>query len=256
MRASRSAQRRPSARSRNNTQSPGSAGVHISGAEGIYDDTEITGIISAYARRALRHPRGRPDEIVITIEALHRKPGKIPLLPITTLECNAPDEAYVLIFKALSDLGISSKAISAALRVLTAETSMRGASLIRIRSGRRAEPDRIRGVRVSGLGIERVSGRRLSQKLSRLNLDTTTVGEALALASKVASCPGIAAEICISDDPDYTTGYIASRESGYLRIPNIKNHGEMYGGRVFFIREDAAIEKLMDYLEKTPVILY
>ena len=48
------------------------------------------------------------------------------------------------------------------------------------------------------------------------------VKEALMLASKAASWPDVIAEVCISDDPDYTTGYIASKELGYLRIPNIK----------------------------------
>jgi 6-carboxyhexanoate--CoA ligase len=72
----------------------------------------------------------------------------------------------------------------------------------------------------------------------------------------VASCRDIIAEICISDDPDYTTGYIASKKFGYLRIPNIKNYGEMHGGRVFFVRENADADRLIEFLEKTPVVIY
>jgi len=95
----------------------------------------------------------------------------------------------------------------------------------------------------------------LTWNLSKMRVDTTTVKEALILASKVASHPDVTAEICISDDPDYTTGYIASKQLGYLRIPNIKRRGEKHGGRVFIVKESADIDRLTNYLEKTPVIV-
>jgi pimeloyl-CoA synthetase len=41
-----------------------------------------------------------------------------------------------------------------------------------------------------------------------------------------------------------------------MRIPNIKHPGELHGGRVFFIREDTNVPGLMEYLERTPVLLY
>ena len=57
--------------------------------------------------------------------------------------------------------------------------------------------------------------------------------EALVLASKVQSAEGIVGELCWSDDPDYTVGYVAC--SGvYHRIPNMKKLGSNIGGRVFF----------------------
>lgn len=141
-------------------------------------------------------------------------------------------------------------------RILTAPKTMRGAALILKESGVRIEPDRERGVRVSRLGIEKNTGKNLSKKLSKVKINVVAVKEALMLASKVASCPDVIAEICISDDPDYTTGYIASKEFGYLRMPNIKNRGGMHGGRVFFVKENANIESVIDYLEKIPAILY
>ena len=95
----------------------------------------------------------------------------------------------------------------------------------------------------------------MSKKLKSLGLNNTTVKEALLLASKVASCRDILAEICVSDDPDYTTGYIASRKFGYLRILNIKKTGSMCGGRVFFVREGADPGKVISYLQNKPVVL-
>ena len=46
------------------------ADFHISGAEGIYSGDEIYKICSAYVARALEHPRGRTDAIVITLESI------------------------------------------------------------------------------------------------------------------------------------------------------------------------------------------
>jgi 6-carboxyhexanoate--CoA ligase len=155
----------------------------------------------------------------------------------------------------MSDIGVSEDAMRGAFAVLRSPKVMRGASLILWRSGRRVEPDRQRGVRVSRLAIDSSSSRTLSRRLTKAGINTDTVREAITLASKVAGHRAVVAEICISDDPDYTTGYLASRRLGYLRIPNIKNQGELRGGRVFFVKEDADVSALIAYLEKTPVLL-
>ncbi len=228
---------------------------HISGAEGIYEKSEIQKICEKYIKRALTHSRGEPDEIVITIEKIRQKPKTISLLPVITLDCNSPEKARKIITQKLESLGISKKAIDNGFVVLNSKKTMRGASLILLKSGARVEPDKKRGVRVSRIGIEKSTEKNLSEKLSRAKINTTTVKEALVLASKAAAWPDVIAEVCISDDPDYTTGYIASKEFGYLRIPNIKRENEMHGGRVFFIRETADIAGLTSYLERKPVII-
>ncbi len=229
--------------------------MHISGAEGIYEDSEISKVVKEYIKRALSHSRGKPGKIVLTIEEIKQMPKKISILPVTTLQCDYPDEAREIIYQKLLNIGISKKALDNAFRVLSSAKTMRGASLMDIKSGKRTEPDRERGIRVSRLGIEKSADKKLSLILSKSKINITTVKEALILASKATSCPDIVAEVCISDDPDYTTGYIASKKFGYLRIPNIKKQGEMHGGRVFFIKEDANIEKIINYLEKTPALV-
>jgi len=229
--------------------------IHISGAEGIYDDPDVAGAVAEYTKRAFTHPRGKPDRIVITVEKLCGKPSKVPLLPLKILDCPTPEIAEEIIRKNLSDLGVTSPALNKALKILRSPDTMRGASLLLMKSGKRVEPDRKRGIRVSRLGLERAAEKRLKTVLSRLKINTNTVREALILASKVASYPDVIAEVCISDDPDYTTGYIASSNIGYLRLTNIKRHGEMHGGRVFFLREDADVPRLINYLEKEAVII-
>lgn len=229
--------------------------LHISGAEGIYDASEIHRTVKKYTDRALNHPKGKPDKIVITVEELKQKPTIISTLPITTLKCSSTEKAEIIIAKTLLSIAVSQKALFTAFKILKAKKTMRGASLIMMESGRRVEPDKERGIRVSRLGIQQSSRSVLSRRLSKIGINTDTVKEALTIASKAASCEGIAAEVCISDDPDYTTGYIASRKLGYLRIPNIKKYGDMRGGRVFFIKENSDIPGIIDYLEKMPVMI-
>lgn len=228
--------------------------THISGAEGIYEEKDMRQICNEYLKRAVNHPRGKPDEIIITIETIKQKIKTIPLLSLKTLKCKSPDEAKGIIIQKLASLGISKKAVNNGFKVLKAQRAMRGASLILAESGKRVEPDKNRGVRVSRMGIEKTAGRMLAQKLSKMRINTTTVKEALILAAKVAFCPAVIAEVCISDDPDYTTGYFASEKEGYLRLANIKKSGEMHGGRVFFIKENADIAGVIQYLERMPVM--
>lgn len=80
--------------------------------------------------------------------------------------------------------------------------------------------------------------------------------EAIVLATKVAHAPNLIGEICISDDPDYVTGYVASKTTGYTRITKMKELGSENGGRIFLYRgrrEDVA--KTISFLEKQPVIV-
>lgn len=229
--------------------------MHISGAEGIYSVSEISRAVKRYTERALEHPRGSADNIVITIEKISEKIAKIPCLQLATLECISPYEAKKIIIKKLAELGISPKALNTAFKILESSKAMRGASLVLMQSGKRAEPDKQRGVRVSRLGIKGPDKALLKKRLSKIKINTETVREALVLASKIASAPDIIAEVCISDDPDYTTGYIASGTTGYLRIPNIKKQGSLNGGRVFFVKENSDTGKIIDYLERKPVMI-
>ena len=132
---------------------------------------------------------------------------------------------------------------------------MRGAALISAGSGRRLDPDRRRGVRATRFGMGSAAARSLAARLAEGGLNTTTVKEALLLASKIASCRSVVAELCVSDDPDYTTGYVASKRCGYVRIPRLKKEGEKTGGRVFFVEDDADIGSVIDFIEMTPVMI-
>jgi len=248
MRASKVKTQSPKPKSQNSND------IHISGAEGLYKKSEIQKVVRNYIERALNHPRGRADKVIITIEDIKRKPGVISSLPLATVSCSKPVEGEQIVSKLLQSLGISGKAVDVSFELIK-KGNMRGAAIITAEKGERLEPDLKRGVRASRLGIDKSVSKMLSLKLSRLGINTDTVTEALILASKVASCTPVMAEVCVSDDPDYTTGYVASRKFGYLRIPNIKHTGSKSGGRAFFIRERSNVKAVIDYLERMPVII-
>jgi 6-carboxyhexanoate--CoA ligase len=236
-------------------ENAGSAEIHISGAEGIYDDSETMKVVREYIERALTHTRGEPDRITITIEKVKGRAKMIPSLPVTTLKCTSPSEAERHIRSLLGAAGVSDAAVNEALYVVGKDEAMRGASIVLAGTGRRVESNKARGVRASRLGISASAARKLSRQLAGEGIDTTTVKEAIILASKVASCLQVVAELCVSDDPDYTTGYVSSGTCGYVRIPRIKRKGSRKGGRVFFVAEDADIPFVKECIERKPVVI-
>lgn len=252
MRASRKSRRQiPETSARGN----GLPEIHISGAEGLYEEKEIADIVRGYALRALSHQKGKPDSIVLSLEKITQKPKSIQSLPVRTLECRSPLQARGLVCKLLNSCGISDYAIKTSFAVIDSLNNMRGAALVLSQSGRRKEQDKERGIRASRLGISSSANKILTRNLQGHGINNNTVKEAIILASKVAACKEVAAEFCVSDDPGYTTGYVSSKKYGYVRIPHIKKKGEMTGGRVFFLEEDADISSVTGFLEKTPVII-
>ncbi len=229
--------------------------LHISGAETICRAGEIDRTASRFLQRAITHPRGRPDRVVLTIEDLPHDIRSIPMLDVKTIGVLTPEDAWQMIYDSLLRLAVSPAAARAARRVLTGKRQMRGAALIDAKTGKRLEPDRQRGVRVSRLGIDPDTRTPIGRMLNRRKINSDTVREALTLASKVAGHPSIVAEVCISDDPDYTTGYLAARSLGYLRVPNIKPMGALHGGRVFFLKPDGDVEKVIHYLQREAVLI-
>ncbi len=227
---------------------------HISGAEGIYDYFQIEKALKEYLKRAFEHSKGKPDKIVLTIEKINEQIERFSALPISTFLSNSSEESLKFIKEKLKSLGIYEKSINVAFYVIN-NCPMRGATLIDSLTGERLEKDKERGVRVSRIQMEKSKKNRMLRKIKNISTQPLRTIEALTIASKVISHPNIIAELCISDNPEYTTGYIASRDFGYLRITNIKNKGQHMGGRAFFIKTPCDMETLIEYLERKPVLI-
>ena len=221
-------------------------GTHISGAERIVEEHEVPDVCAAMGKRALAHGKGKPDSITVTVTAIDGDVAHIPALPITEAHCADPVEARETVIGALAPL---TPHAAEAWELLTGVRDMRGAILLHAATGARLEPDHARGVRVTSMDAATATGERPEAHSGK-----TRVTDALVLASKVAHHPAVLAEVCISDDPDYTTGYVASTGLGYLRVPNMKPVGSEMGGRLFVVDTDDPAD-LIDYLEHTPVLV-
>ena len=217
-------------------------GAHVSGAERIVTAKRIAPTLSALARRALAHERGVPDSINLKVEA---QPDvlRIKALPVTTTVVADAEEGWAKVGEILSAAGFArTREICGLFR----ETyPMRGAMLLDADTLERLEPDMKRGVRATNMDSEP------SPPADRKNHFV----EALALASKVLAAPGIVGEVCVSDDPTYVTGYVATKD-GYHRITVLKKSGDPSGGRIFLYRGPRdAVGETIRFLERQAVVV-
>lgn len=218
-------------------------GHHISGAERIVDPSRISRTFAALADRALRHPKGTPDFINLKAEVVGGA-LRIPALPVETVEVADFAEGWKIAGDMLREAGVvRADEICARFR----ETyGLRGAMLLDADTLERLDDTGDRGVRATNMDSDQPPPAGTKNHFA----------EALTLASKVLSAPGIVAEVCVSDDPDYVTGYVATHKAGYRRITKLKELGDEAGGRIFLYRgrrEDVAAT--IDYLEHRAVIV-
>lgn len=223
----------------------GADAAHVSGAERIAPAGAVPDLARALALRALRHRKGAPDAIHITVEALAEPCMRLRALPARAVDCADPDEGMRLAIRLLEAAGVSRAADVPAL--LAGAAGMRGAILADADTLERLEPDRSRGVRATRMDAAWTGGMPDGP-------DKNHYREAIVLATKAAHAPGMVAELCVSDDPDYVTGYVASKTLGYVRLRTLKRMGDPCGGRVFLIRGDDPAAVLR-FLERVPVLV-
>ena len=227
------------------------AGEHISGAERIVPAGDIPALVAALAERALHHAKGAPDEIHLKAE----ETGEIiylEALPVSTHVTQTPEEGRAVAARLLAGAGITR--IDEIMARFSETYGMRGAMLLDADTLERLEPDPARGVRATYMDAA-YNGQdaRCTRGDARVK---NHFAEAVVLATKVANAPGIVGEICVSDDPDYVTGYVATKEIGYCRITTIKEKGDPCGGRIFLYRGPReGVPKTIEYLQKQCVLV-
>jgi 6-carboxyhexanoate--CoA ligase len=232
-------------------------GRHVSGAERIVPQESLQPAIDNLVKRALNHSKGQADFINITLEEI--KPDKIfhiPSLPIITIEVSNYLEGRKAAADCLAEAGLSLEQAQMVLNMLENVSGMRGAMLVDLKSLTRLESNYNRGVRVTGIDWASEVQSLLDKVLDNEGINNLHAREALALASKVAQAPGIVAEVCWSDDPNYVAGYVASRKLGYIRLTHMKPFGDHKGGRAFcFDSSQATPDECIRWLEDTVTII-
>ena len=210
----------------------GETSEHVSGAEKIISQEELPQQMSALLSRALHHAKGQADFINLKIEAVAPDELQyIDALPVSTHEAATPAEGRQFMCRTMQELGISADKCEKILKLFQDTYGMRGAMLLDVDSLERLEPDKERGIRATYMDSISADG------VPKPACDGKNhFQEALILASKVLSFPNIIGELCISDDPDYITGYIATKDKGYVRITKLKEMGCPDGGRIFLYR--------------------
>lgn len=221
---------------------------HISGSEKIIWDDQIKHYTDQLVQRGMNHPKGSPDFLNVKIEKLEENDILyLDALPVHTIEVETSQDGLEEIRKFLISLNLVH--VEEIMDILSKTYAMRGAILLDVDTLERLEPDKERGIRATYMDAERKTKHVCNEGKNHYE-------EAIVLATKVAHTPNIIGEICISDDPDYVTGYVASKANGYTRITKMKEMGSENGGRIFLYQgSKSEVEKTIAFLEKQPVIV-
>ena len=225
-------------------------GRHISGAEKILPESGISPHLQALLERAMHHANGEPDFVNFKLERIPADSIRhLDALPVHSLTADTPEGGLDLMRGLLDSLGVNRA--GEIVELLRKTHGMRGAVLLDADTLEHLEPDPERGVRATMMDSAE------SGSSAHCSPCKNHYAEAMVLAAKVANTPGVVAELCISDDPDYVTGYIASKTLGYVRISPLKLPESPFGGRIFLYRgPHENISSTIAFLEKQPVLVH
>lgn len=235
-----------------------SGGYHISGAERLVPREEVPAAASEMIKRAQTHERGEADFINVVVEKVEKAQViSCFALPVTTIRtenyAEGRDFACQLLYRIGIDPALAKQAVSL---LANPAQQMRGAIVLDICTGSRLNEDVQQGIRASRMDAAYNRRAEFARRLEAAGLNSEHTREALILATKVCNTPGIVAELCWSDDPGYTAGYVASKKCGYVRFPHLKPPGLAQGGRIFFFDPQAGdYQQAVQYLENQPVLV-
>ena len=193
--------------------------IHISGAETMCEFEDLENYLKKYFNKAFKAP-------IQTLVAL----------PVVE---NLNDTLTQL----AKQTGVSEYALNKGLEFIKNDITYTGAIILSAQTGQRLDSTEQRGIRVTQLAF----------KTCKCNGEISErVKDARALATCINAFEGVKAELCVSDDLHYTTGYFASPKLGYRRIFNIKEKGTRHGGRIIFVDEGINLNEYVSFLETVP----
>jgi|SRR5699024_2641756 len=225
---------------------------HISGAERITTFKNIQKHVAQMIDRSFNHTRGKANFVSLKIEKIEETIDTIaPISNIREIENNSTKKTLKTIINVLSPLRLDVKVIQSMYQIIINDKPISGAMIVDFYSGKRID-NKEKGIRVSRFDWNEETKRAFIKQYPDCHSDRKL--EAIALASKVQQSQVIA-EVCCSDDPHYTTGYIALNDT-YIRIPNMKEMNSLNGGRIFLVdSRHVNVSELINYLERKPVLI-
>jgi 6-carboxyhexanoate--CoA ligase len=237
-------------------------GAHLSGAEDLVLEKDLGEKIQEFSRKLFPFLENAthlsPVQLIITVDPI--PDGTIlerNLLPVQIMNSHSKPETLTGLHSLLSEIlqnGSASKILDIFHEEILSKKVRNGAFLI-TPSGKFLMSDLPDGVRTTHVGCEPGLRKHLEQELSSiLQKPNHRFLEALILSSKVLSSEDILLELCVSDDPHYSTGYMASRPFGYVRIPHLKPEGHAMGGRLYVVKENVDLPNLLGFLRTKPVL--
>lgn len=236
-------------------------GRHLAGAERIVPLSDVSRVAAELMSRAISRTDEVADDVSCHAERIDPDSISMARLPdVSTWQVQDFRQGRAVAAELLARAGVHPDVAGTALHLLAEGAGpggkvMRGAVIMDGATGERLEKDPSRGVRVSRMDVADACRQDFEASMRGAGLGHRRVLEALVLAGKVLQAPGILAELCWSDDPQYPTGYVAAPAHGYQRISALKPVGDRFGGRVFFARAGCfSMPELTDYLERQPVL--
>jgi 6-carboxyhexanoate--CoA ligase len=228
-------------------------GKHISGGEQISTYSHLKHTVNVLLDKALTHSKGNPDFMQIQLELIDELITKCEPLHIETIEVESVEEGQLIARNLLEKSGVPRACIEKAYQQMKECSGLRGAILFDIHTGERIDDRSDKGVRVSRMDWFTTNYEKWANYYKMPV--SQRVKEALVLATKVNRHPATVAELCWSDDPEYITGYVASKKAGYQRITRLKTYGDEQGCRIFFVNGLSDLDSYIHYLEKEPLII-
>lgn len=226
---------------------------HISGGEQLSTFDNINQTVNQLLAKGLTHSKGRPDFMQITCDLINEPITEVSPLEINTNKVDSVKKGQIIANELLEDAGVPRSILKKTWENISAYLDMKGAVLLSIHSGERMDNKINGGIRVSRMDWLESNFEKWSNHYQKSN--NQRMKEALVLASKVSSHPATIAELCWSDDPEYMTGYVASKSLGYQRITQLKEQGDEKGCRIFFVDCLESLPSYINYLEKEPVFI-
>ncbi len=229
-------------------------GKHLSGAERIVKESEIETVLEEIYKKVRRK---NPDSINIKVENIKEEPFLVDkTLPLKNLSFSNYMEANEKAVEILHiETGISKNILWKLIEEVHTgaapnKENMRGAMIVNQR-GERIELDRYRGIRTTT--VDFLDRKKVLEKLLKNGYTERTL-DALALTTKNLIYPDMIAEYCISDEADYTVGYVSTKNF-YYRFSPLKEKGNTKGGRIYFVKNSIDIQKFYNFLQKKPVLI-